>query len=100
MYLTHHHAAHVGQVTPGATVTEIGDGAVGLSAALASRQPGTEQIVPISRHKTCTDLGIEWGATDVIAERGAEGIAKVVDLTRGGGSHVILEAVGICPATS
>ncbi|MFI8593076.1 zinc-binding dehydrogenase [Microbacterium sp. NPDC078428] len=98
VYLTGHHAAHMGRVAPGKTVTVIGDGAVGLSAVLASRRLGAERIILMGRHTARTDLGIEFGATDVVAERGAEGIARVLDLTGGEGSHVVLEAVGHMPA--
>ncbi|MET8248708.1 alcohol dehydrogenase catalytic domain-containing protein [Streptomyces sp. NPDC005202] len=98
VYLTGYHAAHMGRVEPGKTVTVIGDGAVGLSAVLASRRMGAEKIILMGRHTSRTDLGREWGATDVVAERGEEGIAKVMDLTGGEGSHVVLEAVGLMPA--
>lgn len=98
VYLTGHHAAFMGDVGPGTTVTVVGDGAVGLSAVLASRQLGAERIILMGRHTSRTDLGVEWGATDVVAERGAEGVAKVMDLTDGEGSHVVLEAVGLMPA--
>jgi threonine dehydrogenase-like Zn-dependent dehydrogenase len=98
VYLTGYHAAHMGRVSSATTVTVIGDGAVGLSAVLASRQLGAERIILMGRHTSRTDLGVEWGATDVVAERGEEGIAKVLELTRGEGSHVVLEAVGHLPA--
>ncbi|MFH8463301.1 alcohol dehydrogenase catalytic domain-containing protein [Streptomyces sp. NPDC017991] len=98
VYLTGYHAAHMGRVSAGQTVTVIGDGAVGLSAVLASRRMGAERIILMGRHTSRTDLGREWGATDVVAERGEEGIAKVMDLTGGEGSHVVLEAVGLMPA--
>ncbi|MDQ7992370.1 MAG: alcohol dehydrogenase catalytic domain-containing protein [Propionicimonas sp.] len=98
VYLTGWHAAVQGRVAPGRTVTVIGDGAVGLSAVLASRQLGAERIILMGRHRDRTDLGVEWGATDVVAERGPEGIARVLDLTDGEGSHVVLEAVGLMPA--
>lgn len=98
VYLTGYHAAHMGRVSPGKSVTVIGDGAVGLSAVLAAKQLGAEQIILMGRHTARTDLGREWGATDVVAERGAEGIAKVRDLTNGDGTHVVLEAVGHRPA--
>ncbi|WP_291049746.1 alcohol dehydrogenase catalytic domain-containing protein [Herbiconiux sp.] len=98
VYLTGYHAAHMGRVSSGATVTVIGDGAVGLSAVLASRQLGAERIILMGRHASRTDLGVEFGATDVVAERGDEGIAKVMDLTGGEGSHIVLEAVGHLPA--
>ncbi|WP_225634507.1 alcohol dehydrogenase catalytic domain-containing protein [Streptomyces solaniscabiei] len=98
VYLTGYHAAHMGQVAPGKTVAVIGDGAVGLSAVLASQRLGAEQIILMGRHTSRTDLGREWGASHVIAERGEEGIAQVLDLTGGEGSHVVLEAVGHMPA--
>jgi len=98
VYLTGYHAAHMGRVEPGKTVTVIGDGAVGLSAVLAARELGAERIILMGRHESRTDLGIEFGATDVVAERGDEGIAKVMDLTNGEGSHIVLEAVGHMPA--
>ncbi|MEU2452275.1 alcohol dehydrogenase catalytic domain-containing protein [Streptomyces sp. NPDC012765] len=98
VYLTGYHAAHMGRVEAGKTVTVIGDGAVGLSAVLASRRMGAEKIILMGRHTSRTDLGKEWGATDVVAERGEEGIARVMDLTGGEGSHVVLEAVGLMPA--
>lgn len=98
VYLTGYHAAHMGRVEPGKTVTVIGDGAVGLSAVLASRRMGAEEIILMGRHTARTDLGREWGATDVISARGEEGVASVLDLTDGEGSHVVLEAVGLMPA--
>lgn len=98
VYLTGYHAAFMGQVEPGKIVTVIGDGAVGLSAVLAARQLGAEEIILMGRHTERTDLGREWGATEVVAERGEEGINKVLELTKGLGSHVVLEAVGLMPA--
>jgi threonine dehydrogenase-like Zn-dependent dehydrogenase len=98
VYLTGYHAAHMGRVEAGKTVTVIGDGAVGLSAVLAAKQLGAERIILMGRHQSRTDLGIEFGATDIVAARGAEGIARVMELTGGEGSHVVLEAVGHMPA--
>lgn len=98
VYLTGYHAAHMGRVEPGKTVTVIGDGAVGLSAVLAARELGAERIILMGRHRARTDLGIEFGATDVVAERGDEGIGQVMALTRGEGSHIVIEAVGHMPA--
>ncbi|MGW5072160.1 zinc-dependent alcohol dehydrogenase family protein [Rhodococcus sp. NPDC004095] len=98
VYLTGYHAAHMGNVGPGKTVTVIGDGAVGLSAVLAAKQLGAEKIILMGRHPARTDLGRRFGATDVVPERGEEGIAKVLELTGGEGSHVVLEAVGHMPA--
>ncbi|MFI7349710.1 alcohol dehydrogenase catalytic domain-containing protein [Streptomyces sp. NPDC049936] len=94
---TGHHAAVRGGVRPGSTVTVIGDGAVGLLSVLAAKRLGAEQIVLMGRHRARTDLGRAFGATDVVAERGGEGIEKVRDLT-GGGSPIVLEAVGHRPA--
>jgi threonine dehydrogenase-like Zn-dependent dehydrogenase len=85
-------------VGPGTSVTVIGDGAVGLMAVLSAKRLGAEQIILMGRHITRTDLGREVGATDIVAERGDEGIAKVRDLTGGDGTHVVLEAVGHRPA--
>ena len=98
VYLTGWHAAHMGRVEAGKIVTVIGDGAVGLSAVLAAREMGAQRIILMGRHEARTDLGREWGATDVVAERGDEGVAKVMELTGGEGSHVVLEAVGHMPA--
>ena len=98
VYLTGWHAAVTGRVAPGKTVTVIGDGAVGLCAVLAARELGAERIILMGRHAERTALGIEFGATGVVAERGAEGIARVKELTGGLGSHVVLEAVGHMPA--
>ena len=98
VYLTGYHAAHMGRVEAGKTVTVIGDGAVGLSAVLAAKQLGAERVILMGRHTSRTDLGVRFGATDVVAERGEEGISNVMDLTNGEGSHVVLEAVGHMPA--
>ncbi|MFC8529281.1 alcohol dehydrogenase catalytic domain-containing protein [Nocardia sp. NPDC057227] len=97
VYGTGWHAAVRGGVTPGSTVTVIGDGAVGLLAVLSARQLGAERIVLMGRHTARTDLGREFGATDVVAERGDAGIAAVRELTTGG-SPIVLEAVGHLPA--
>lgn len=94
---TGHHAAKMAGVRAGDTVTVIGDGAVGLLAVLAAKRLGAEQIVLMGRHTARTDLGREFGATDVVAQRGEEGVAAVRELTNGG-SRVVLEAVGHMPA--
>jgi threonine dehydrogenase-like Zn-dependent dehydrogenase len=96
--ITGHHAAVTARVRPGATVTVIGDGAVGLLAVLAARRLGAEQIVLMGRHRARTDLGREFGATDVVAERGAEGVERVRELLGGQGAHAVLECVGHLPA--
>jgi threonine dehydrogenase-like Zn-dependent dehydrogenase len=95
---TGHHAAVKAGVSPRTSVTVIGDGAVGLCAVLAARRLGAERIVLVGRHKDRTDLGREFGATDVIAERGEDGIEKVRELTGGDGTHAVLECVGTSPA--
>ncbi len=94
VFCTGHHAAVTAGVSPRTTVTVIGDGAVGLLAVLAAKRLGAERILLMGRHKQRTDLGSEFGATDVIAERGEEGIARVRDLTGGDGTHTVLECVG------
>lgn len=98
VYGTGWHAASRAKVTTGTIVTVIGDGAVGLLAVLSARQLGAEQIILMGRHTARTDLGVEFGATDVVAERGEEGIQRVLDLTGGRGTHAVLEAVGHMPA--
>jgi threonine dehydrogenase-like Zn-dependent dehydrogenase len=98
VYLTGYHAAHMAQIKPGQSVTVVGDGAVGLSAVLAAKQLGAEQIILMGRHPARTDLGREFGATDVVAERGSDGIERVLELTGGLGSQAVLEAVGHLPA--
>ncbi|HWE89955.1 MAG TPA: alcohol dehydrogenase catalytic domain-containing protein [Pseudonocardiaceae bacterium] len=98
VYGTGYHAAIKANVTPRTTVTVIGDGAVGLMAVLSAQRLGAEQIILMGRHTARTDLGREFGATDVVAERGDEGIAKVRQLAVGDGTHVVLEAVGHLPA--
>jgi threonine dehydrogenase-like Zn-dependent dehydrogenase len=98
VYGTGYHAAIRGGVGPRTTVTVIGDGAVGLLAVLSAKQLGAERIILMGRHTARTDLGREFGATDVVPERGAEGIDRVRELTDGAGTHVVLEAVGHMPA--
>jgi threonine dehydrogenase-like Zn-dependent dehydrogenase len=98
VFLTGHHAAVKAGVDPRTTVTVIGDGAVGLSAVLAAKRLGAERIVLMGRHTDRTDLGREFGATDVVAERGAEGVERVRELTGGDGTHTVLECVGHMPA--
>lgn len=75
-------AADAANVKPGATVAVVGDGAVGLLAVLAARQMGAERIIAMSRHASRQKLAREYGATDIVTERGAEGIARVKDLTK------------------
>ncbi|MFE6778773.1 alcohol dehydrogenase catalytic domain-containing protein [Streptomyces sp. NPDC057702] len=94
VYGTGHHAAQLAGVRPGDSVTVIGDGAVGLLAVLSARQLGAEQIILMGRHRDRTDLGRFFGATDVVPERGDEGISRVRELTGGHGTRAVLEAVG------
>ncbi|GIF11355.1 zinc-binding dehydrogenase [Actinoplanes teichomyceticus] len=98
VFATGHHAAVRAAVDARTTVTVIGDGAVGLLAVMAAKRLGAEQIILMGRHRDRTDLGREFGATAVVAERGAEGIAKVRELTGGDGTHAVLECVGHLPA--
>ena len=97
VYATGWHAAHRAGVTAGDTVAVIGDGAVGLLAVLSANQLGAERIILMGRHEARTDLGREFRATDVVAERGQDGINAVLELTKGGAAKV-LEAVGHLPA--
>ena len=82
------------QAGPGRTVAVVGDGAVGLLAVLAARQLGAERVIAMSRHESRQRLAREFGATDVVAERGDEGVARVKELTDGLGAHSVVEAVG------
>jgi threonine dehydrogenase-like Zn-dependent dehydrogenase len=87
-------AAVAADVRPGKTVAVVGDGAVGLLGVLAARQLGAERIIAMSRHEPRQALAREFGATDVVVERGDEGVARIKDLTNGLGAHSVLEAVG------
>jgi threonine dehydrogenase-like Zn-dependent dehydrogenase len=78
----------------GKTVAVVGDGAVGLLAVLAARQLGAERIIAMSRHEPRQQLAIEYGATDIVTERGDAGVAKIKELTGGLGAHSVIEAVG------
>jgi threonine dehydrogenase-like Zn-dependent dehydrogenase len=82
------------EVGPGKTVAVVGDGAVGLLAVLAARQLGADRIIAMSRHESRQKLAQEFGATDIVTERGDEGVAKIRDLTDGLGAHSVVEAVG------
>lgn len=98
VYGTGYHAAVMGGVNENTTVTVVGDGAVGLLAVLSAKKLGAQKIILMGRHQERTDLGVEFGATDVVSERGEEGIARVLELTNGEGTHVVLECVGLMPA--
>uniref|UniRef100_A0AAU3IBW8 Alcohol dehydrogenase catalytic domain-containing protein n=1 Tax=Streptomyces sp. NBC_01393 TaxID=2903851 RepID=A0AAU3IBW8_9ACTN len=93
---TGHHGAVTAGVTHGDAVLVVGDGAVGLCAVIAAKRLGAERIVLAGRHEIRTDLGREFGATYVVAERGEEGVARIRDLT--GGVDKVIEAVGTRPA--
>src|SRR5437773_4759147 len=79
---------------PGKTVAVVGDGAVGLLAVLAAKQLGAERIIAMSRHESRQKLALEFGATDIVSERGDEGVAKIKEMTGGLGAHSVIEAVG------
>lgn len=87
-------AAVAAEVGPGKTVAVVGDGAVGLLGVLAAQQLGAERIIVMSRHADRQALAREFGATDVVTERGDEGVARVKELTDGLGAHSTIEAVG------
>jgi threonine dehydrogenase-like Zn-dependent dehydrogenase len=82
------------EVGPGKTVAVVGDGAVGLHAVLAAQQLGAERIIAMSRHEPRQQLAREYGATDIVTERGDEGVARIKELTDGLGAHSVVEAVG------
>ena len=82
------------EVGPGKTVAVVGDGAVGLMAVLAAKQLGAERVIAMSRHKDRQELARFYGATDIVEERGDEGVAKIKELTDGLGAHSVIEAVG------
>jgi threonine dehydrogenase-like Zn-dependent dehydrogenase len=87
-------AAVAAEAGPGKTVAVVGDGAVGLLGVLAARQLGAERIIAMSRHEPRQKLALEYGATDIVSERGDTGVAAVKDLTGGLGAHSVIEAVG------
>ncbi len=87
-------AAVAADAGPGKVVTVVGDGAVGLLGVMAARQLGAERIIVMSRHRDRQALAREFGATDVVEERGDEGVTAIKDLTGGLGAHSVIEAVG------
>ncbi len=91
---TGHHAARTAHVGPGKKVAVVGDGAVGLCGVIAAKRLGAEQIIIMGRHPDRTALARDFGATDVVSERGEEASARVRDLTGGFGVHSVLECVG------
>jgi threonine dehydrogenase-like Zn-dependent dehydrogenase len=86
--------ADAANVQPGKTVAVVGDGAVGLCAVIAAKQMGAERIIAMSRHETRQQLAREFGATDLVTERGDEGVARIKEMTDGLGAHAVIEAVG------
>ncbi|HVV00783.1 MAG TPA: zinc-dependent alcohol dehydrogenase family protein [Verrucomicrobiae bacterium] len=91
---TGHHAAVTAKVGPGKKVAVVGDGAVGLCGVIAAKRLGAEQIIILGRHPDRTALAKAFGATDVVSERGEEGVEHVRKITRGFGAHSVLESVG------
>ena len=87
-------AADAANVKPGSTVAVVGDGAVGLLGVLAARQMGAERIIAMSRHTKRQALAREFGATDIVTERGNDGVARIMDMTKGIGADSVLECVG------
>src|SRR5512141_870364 len=96
---TGHHAALAARVRPGKTVAVVGDGAVGLCGVIAARRLGAERIILLGRHPDRIALAREFGATDVVSERGAEAVERVYELTGGLGAHSVLECVGLEQST-
>jgi len=94
VFCTGHHAAVSAGVGAGKTVVVVGDGAVGLSAVLASHRLGAERVVAMSRHRARQVVAREFGATDIVAERGEEGAAAIKELFDGIGADCVLECVG------
>ncbi|MFB4304417.1 zinc-dependent alcohol dehydrogenase family protein [Actinomadura sp. NTSP31] len=91
-------AADAAEVKPGSTAVVVGDGAVGLCAIIAAKQLGAERIVAMSRHEPRQKLAREFGATDIVTERGEQGVARIRELTGGIGADSVLECVGTAEA--
>src|SRR5947208_4554842 len=96
---TGHHAAVAAHVGPGKTAAVVGDGAVGLCGVIAAKRLGAEQIILLGRHADRIALAREFGATDVVSERGDEAVERVKELTGGLGVHSALECVGLDQST-
>src|SRR5579863_5515989 len=88
------YAADAARVQEGSTVAVVGDGAVGLMGVLAAKQMGAERVIAMSRHKSRQDLALEYGATDIVSERGEAGVARIMELTKNVGADSVLECVG------
>ena len=87
-------AADAANVKPGSTVVVVGDGAVGLLGILSAKQMGAERIIAMSRHESRQKLAREFGASDIVAQRGDEGVTRIMDMTKGIGADCVLECVG------
>src|SRR5256885_7207248 len=92
---TGHHAARAAKVGRGKTAAVVGDGAVGLCGVIAARRLGAERIIILGRHPDRIALAKDFGATDVVSERGDEAVERVRELTGGFGAHSVLECVGL-----
>jgi threonine dehydrogenase-like Zn-dependent dehydrogenase len=92
---TGHHAAIAAKVAPGRSVAVVGDGAVGLCGVIAAKRLGAEQIILLGNNPERIALGQEFGATDIVRERGNEAVERVRELTGGLGAHSVLECVGL-----
>ncbi|MFF6883419.1 zinc-dependent alcohol dehydrogenase family protein [Streptomyces sp. NPDC012421] len=93
-------AADAAEVRPGSTAVVVGDGAVGLSGVIAAKELGAERIIAMSRHEPRQELALAFGATDVVTERGEEGVARIKEMTGGIGADSVLECVGTAQAMS
>src|SRR5256885_3716895 len=91
---TGHHAALAAKVGPGKTVAVVGDGAVGLCGVIAAKRLGAERIILLGSHPDRIALAKEFGATDIVSQRGDEAVERVRELTGGFGAHSVLECVG------
>lgn len=87
-------AADAANVKPGSTVVVVGDGAVGLLGVLSAKQMGADRIIAMSRHEARQNLAREFGATDIVTERGEDGVARIKEMTKGVGADSVLECVG------
>src|SRR4030081_2164536 len=87
-------AADAANVKPGSIVVVVGDGAVGLLGVLSAKQMGAERIIAMSRHEKRQQIAREFGATDIVSERGDDGVARVMEMTKGVGADSVLECVG------
>ena len=92
---TGHHAAVVAKVGPGASVAVVGDGAVGLCGVIAAKRLGADRIIILGRHEDRIALAHDFGATDVVSERGEEGVERVKEMTGEHGVDAVLECVGL-----